>query len=716
MVRLAVTSLPPVAGALTSSRRAEVNAELNPVRKVVTLLQKMQSKVAEEAKDADDLYQKFNCYCKNSGGDLADSISAAETKIPQVAAAVKELTAKKQQLDADLKDHAKDRAAAKAAIAEATAIRSKEKAAYDKSLADGQQNLGAVQKAIAAISQGMGSFLQTPDAGKLRKFITSKQDMPDVDRRDVLAFLSGGQGSGYAPASGEIVGILKQMADEMGASNADLVSDEEAAVKAHDALMSAKNKEIQALIASIEHKTARTGEVGVEIATMKNDHEDTLENLEADRKFAADLKANCGKRAESHEADQKMRADETVALADTIKILNDDDALELFKATLPSASSSLLQVQESTANRRSQAAAVLSAAQGRVQGAQRPGLDFVLLALKGKKAGFGKVISMIDGLVASLHKEQTDDDHKKEYCGHHFDQTEDKITGLQNAISDKEAEAVDARENLATYQDEVVALKAAIAALDKMVAEATENRKSEAAAHQALVTSNTAAKELILFAKNRLNKFYNPKLYKAPPKRQFSEGDQIYVNQGGDIPTAAPGGIANTGITALVQLRKDAPPPPPATAAAYTKKSQESGGVIAMMDLLVQDLDKEVQASTVEEKNALAEYEATMTDSANSRRDDSKALTDKEAAVAELKSFLEGNAEEAKGLSRELMGAKKYQASLHGECDWLLQYFEARKTARADEIESLGNAKAVLSGADYSLVQSRTMARVQKLV
>ena len=96
--------------------------------------------------------------------------------------------------------------------------------------------------------------------------------------------------------------------------------------------------------------------------------------------------------------------------------------------------------------------------------------------------------------------------------------------------------------------EEIAALKAGIVALDKALGEATDLRKTEEADYKDLVKSDTAAKELILFAKNRMNKFYNPKLYKAPPKRQLSEGDQIFVNQGGDIPTDASGGIANTGI------------------------------------------------------------------------------------------------------------------------------------------------------------------------
>merc|ERR1712238_292593 len=109
-------------------------------------------------------------------------------------------------------------------------------------------------------------------------------------------------------------------------------------------------------------------------------------------------------------------------------------------------------------------------------------------------------------------------------------------------------------EGLATFVEEIAALKAGIAALDKSVAAATEQRKAEAAENSELQKSNSAAKELILFAKNRLNKFYNPKLYKAPPNRELSAGDRIYENQGGNIPTEAAGGIANTGITAFAQL------------------------------------------------------------------------------------------------------------------------------------------------------------------
>merc|ERR1719214_514062 len=128
----------------------------------------------------------------------------------------------------------------------------------------------------------------------------------------------------------------------------------------------------------------------------------------------------------------KLRGEELLALSDTIKILNDDDALELFKKTLPSASS-FLQLQETVADQRRQALAAIRSARGK-----RPELNFIALALEGKKVNFGKVLKMIDEMVATLSAEQQDDDDKKEYCEMQFDLADDKKKSLERAISDLE--------------------------------------------------------------------------------------------------------------------------------------------------------------------------------------------------------------------------------------------------------------------------------------
>merc|ERR550537_209681 len=340
-------------------------------------------------------------------------------------------------------------------------------------------------------------------------------------------------------------------------------------------------------------------------------------------------------------------------------------------------------------------------------------LNLISLALKGKKVSFDKVIGMIDEMVELLKKEQIDDDNKKEYCEKTIDQTEDKIKQLELSISDLSKAIDDAKEGIATLSDEIAALEDGIKALDKQVAEATEQRKQENAENKETIANDSTAKELLALAKNRLNKFYNPKMYKPAPKRVLSEEERITVNMGGTLaPTAAPGGIAGTGITApAVTLAQVAPPPPPETMGAYVKKGEESNGVIAMMDLLAADLDKEIAETETEEKEAQKEYEQFMADSAAKRALDSKSIADKEGAKADLEARLLKDEDDKTATTKEAMATHEYLAEVHGDCDWLLSNFQTRKEARAGEVDSLTKAKAVLSGADYSLLERAEIHR-----
>merc|ERR1719359_428917 len=106
-----------------------------------------------------------------------------------------------------------------------------------------------------------------------------------------------------------------------------------------------------------------------------------------------------------------------------------------------------------------------------------------------------------------------------------------------------------------------------------------------------------------------------------------------------------------------------------------------------------------------EEKDAQEDYEKAMEDAAKKRADDSKTLEDKTSAKADTEAALQGHKDDKASADKDLMATNQYISSLHGECDWLLQYFDVRKEARVGEIDALGKAKAVLNGADYSLLQ-----------
>merc|ERR1719247_2960098 len=547
------------------------------------MLQSMQKKVEAEGEKEKELYEKFMCYCKNGKGALESSIESAKQKTDQLTSSIEETAATLKQAKADLKSAQESRAAAKDAVAKAEALRAKEAGVFATTSSEYKTNIAAMKKATTAISQGMGgAFLQTKAASVLKQ-LSITMDISAMDREMITSFLTQGQGQevAYAPASGQIVGILKQMTDTMEKDLADATSEEETAIKDFNGLMAAKTKEINALSKEIETKIAQVGELGVELVNQKEDLDDTTKSLAEDEQFLKDLETDCKTKDEEWAARQKIRAEEVLAIADTIKILNDDDALELFKKTLPSPS--LLQVTATGKALKARALQELTKGSGDFR------LNLIALALKGKKVSFDKVLAMIDDMVTLLKKEQVDDNDKKAYCEKLIDETEDKVKGLELSVSDLEKAVADGKEGIATLADEIQALSDGIKALDKQVAEATEQRKVENKDNTETLANDNAAKEIIGVAKNRLNKFYNPKLYKPPPAAVFSQRSDV------------------------------APPPPPETFGAYSKKGEESTGVISMLDMMVADLDKEITEIETEEKENQAEYEQFMKDSAEKR-------------------------------------------------------------------------------------------------
>merc|ERR1719454_1454892 len=249
-----------------------------------------------------------------------------------------------------------------------------------------------------------------------------------------------------------------------------------------------------------------------------------------------------------------------------------------------------------------------------------------MLALSGKKAGFEKIVKMMDDFVAVLKKEQVDDDEQKEYCEAEFEKSDDEKREVERKIKTLTTEIEEGKEAVAGLKDDIAALEQGIKDLDKAVAEATETRKEESAEYTATKAQNSAAVQLLEVAKNQLNKFYNPKLYKAPPAQEMTEEERIYAASGGTVTTAAPGGIAGTGVTAFldelsfVQVHEarrsfgpvsfvqakatlnGPPPPPPMAVEAY--KKQDSGGPVALIDRLKNDLKMEMQEDDMEEDQA----------------------------------------------------------------------------------------------------------------
>merc|ERR1719274_111833 len=312
-----------------------------------------------------------------------------------------------------------------------------------------------------------------------------------------------------------------------------------------------------------------------------------------------------------------MRAEEIAAVSQAIKILNDDDALDLFKKTLSlSQSSSIRFLQTSTTQAYALRASKLLAAVAGKDSKHGQQLALIQFALKAKAVDFSKILAQIDGMVKVLAEEQKTDDETKTFCTQEISTKDAEQKDTEDAIAQSTAAIEEMTEESATLASEIASLEKEIKGLDKAVAEATEQRKTEHAEFLTFQTENNAAVQLIEKAKNALNKFYRPNLYKEAPKKELTEEEKILVASGRSdmVATAAPELIAGTTQAVFAQVRSsdDAappPPPPPATWDAYQKKEGKSNGVMALMDMLMKELQDGITESEHEEETAQKDYE-----------------------------------------------------------------------------------------------------------
>merc|ERR1719337_150828 len=314
------------------------------------------------------------------------------------------------------------------------------------------------------------------------------------------------------------------MKETMEADLKEAESSEAEAKAAYETLMTSKTAEIDAAGKAIETKTARAGAVAVETVQAKADLESTTKAVAEDTEFKANLAKNCATKQKEWDERCKLRSEEIEAISDTIEMLNSDDALELFKKTLPSAASASAFIQTAATSRaqiRSAKAMIRSAM--KTDKAHAVNRHLMLMSLSQGVHGFEKVVGMVDGMVGVLEGEQAQDDKLDTWCIAELDKAKEEAKATEVDIGELGAAVDEARDSIAQTASEIEALKAGLAELDKSVAEATELRKKENEESVEAAAANQAAVELIGLAKNRLNKFYNPTMYKEPPKPEEEE-------------------------------------------------------------------------------------------------------------------------------------------------------------------------------------------------
>jgi len=642
-----------------------------PVNKVITLLKEMQAQLEAEQKEDEEIYDKLDCWCETNDKAKTKAIEEAEARISQLTSTIEELTATSARLNTEIENLAKEIEANEQSLAKATSIREKEHNEFSAEERDMLESIASLKAAIVVLSKHHAPPAEALlHISAMLKFQVHKHKdiLGDVltprAKRAIGSFLQGdffGKApafkQAYAPQSGEIFGILTDMKDQFEANLSQAQKEEMEAQKAFEELKAAKEAEIAAGKEQLDNKKAELAKTDEDNAQAKQDLEDTRNSLSADQKFLMDLKEKCAQTDAEWAQRQKTRQEEMQAVSQALAILTSDDAHDLFVRTFnPSL------VQEATTKKgmlRQQASQILRTAAKNAKDTR-----LMQLATDVELDAFTRVKKAIDDMVSMLLKEQADEAKHRDWCIGERNSNDRQVEKRERDKSDLDALIEELNHHIDALVQEIATLQAEIKDAQIQIKRAGEDREMENKEFQATVTDQRETQKVLQRALDVLNAFYAKQ------------------------------------AALLQQKLKNGQAPPPGF--NEYKKNAGAGGVIQLIQQ-IQGEAKQMEQETIQaEQDSQAAYETFVKDTNADIAAKQRQITDNTEDKAKAESDRTQAEQDRAAAMTELEELAAYSANLHASCDFIVKNFDIRQTARAQEIEALRQAKAILSGAQFS--------------
>merc|ERR1719472_331559 len=147
----------------------------------------------------------------------------------------------------------------------------------------------------------------------------------------------------------------------------------------------------------------------------------------------------------------------------------------------------------------------------------------------------------------------------------------------------------------------------------------------------------------------------------------------------------------------------EAPTPPPSTwDDTYKGASGESGGIVALMEGIKADIEKDIRAADKEEADAQAAYDKLCADIDLTISQLKSTRSDLEAMIASDQNSMTQQKESRSTDQASLQSHLDFLKEIATACDFMAANFESRMANRAEEVDGLNQAKATFSGATFN--------------
>jgi chromosome segregation ATPase len=690
-----------VVGVFASAAEADETA--NPIRKIVTMLQQMQVEIEAEAEESKKMYEKFMCFCDSNIGQTTKEIDDGTELVGQLESEIKGLTGANAQIDSELTELESEMKENQKSVEEQAGVRKEEAAKFSEESTETKNSIAAIDKALPALKKGV-SFQQE------QVLLTALAPLArgTTHEQEIASLLQAGDSTQSGSSTDTIIGILEQMSENFKGNLKEMIQDEEDAIAKYNQLIASKNLEIST---AAKEKDSMKGQ---HAANANAASQAKMELIKAENALVTntdrlvDLKKNCADKTKEYDAATKGRQLELEAIGAAIKILNDDDALDLFKKTLPSPS--LLQ-QSKDSTDADPAAGIWESisAPSFVQRAVRPA-SFVQLAAKAEaKPDLMPIVKLVGDMHTQLGAAQDDDDQQRDFCKDSIAQnekTKEEKVGQVNLVSQFLKELANEQSAIA---DSITKLGEEIEANDLAVKEATIQREKEKKVFTKQTAEQNAAIAIIEKAKEVLGKAFGPALVQksASSSKKPDDADMEGMLGLSFVQTKLAESAQDKELdNLLLRVGEDAGL---VSGVKGPDRTKQGAGIMAIMEEMKHDIELEVAELTHDEQESQADFDKLTEESSKATKDKKKEVTGRETAKAAIDEKIQIQTGVKGGYDDEVTALDEKLKALHEQCDFLLENYEKRKEARAQEMEGLSKSKAVLQGAKLDLAQTRNL-------
>jgi hypothetical protein len=682
----------------------------NPaVTRTIQLIQDLFNQVKRDGKAEQASFDEYACWCEKTMERKASDISRAKDVITETEILMKKLKGESASHSAEIEQLEKDIAQNEAAVKEAQELRNKEYKEYMEERTESEQCIGALEAAITVLTgAGTKSFLQGA-TGKIHEaqllsvvagvqkslknkaaesmsgeaieivkhFITKPDDFVGEKKSNGMSAAQVGHTNpnpfgDYAPQSTQIQGILKGMYD---AFTSDLEKDnvnEANAEKSFQEIFGTKMQELETLKLTLQTQEGNRAAKKKRLAESEQLLADTEAALEADEAFFQDTKIACAAKASEWSVRSRLRTEEMNGMQQAINILSSPEAQKTFK---DSAETFLQLKAVNTHQERSSDRLRAFNKLKNVAGLHTMhGRNVAQIALALKSGGhFDKVIEMIDAMIALIRKEEQDDIEHRDRCQNDENANGNELVDLKHEIDKTEAslkhmemEKKETEENIQQLEQDMAETKKEQEALLKM-------RNEEVAEFRQAVKDDTDAISLLKQAMVAMEEFYKRNDQKVP--RTFMQKSPEYSHDEDKAPETVWSGDD------------------------YKGRRSETGGIIAILEMLIEDVHKEIKEGKADDADAQAKYEkqnGALQDTYDSQ-EESKVHEEESLADLEKKMDMYDDYKNEKEADKKAEGETK--KAIYTDCSWVASHFESRREKRKNEVAGLEDARAFLAGA-----------------